>query len=292
MSISEANPIRRAAKRSGPYAPVRVEAKTLRIDMRRKLILDEVRESPRATIGALMQKFGVSSATIRRDLRDLKYLGALQRARGGALHVSLPASGNAIAVPGPDEPARYGDRGLAADGARMAIARAALSYVFDGMSMIIDNAPIPLIMASLLQDRNYSVLAGSISVMRQLLERQNIRVTLPGGELFRAQDLIISPCGDGIVQGFAASRMFMGCQAVTQDGIMENDILGVQVKRALMSRADEVIVLGESALINAPASLAVCKLSNIKRLITDEHITPCAVSWLTDQGVDLQIVEV
>ena len=132
----------------------------------------------------------------------------------------------------------------------------------------------------------------SIPILQCLLDRSKVRVTLPGGELFREQRIVLNPYEDGILQHFAAARMFIGCQALTTNGLMQTDTLLVQSERRLMERTNEVIVLADSSKINAPASLSVCPLSQIDVVITDEKIDPQALRWLQAHDIDVKIASI
>jgi DeoR/GlpR family transcriptional regulator of sugar metabolism len=54
---------------------------------RRRAILAELRQTQAVSAEDLAQRFGVSSETIRRDLRGLRDRGLLERVYGGALSV-------------------------------------------------------------------------------------------------------------------------------------------------------------------------------------------------------------
>src|SRR5688500_5532849 len=58
---------------------------------RQQAIVRFVREQQHASVEQLSAHFGVSEATIRRDLDKLHELGALQRAHGGAVAVERAA---------------------------------------------------------------------------------------------------------------------------------------------------------------------------------------------------------
>ena len=55
---------------------------------RKKMIVDIVNRNTKATVNELCEKFAVSSATIRNDLRELAEFGLLERTHGGALQKS------------------------------------------------------------------------------------------------------------------------------------------------------------------------------------------------------------
>ena len=56
---------------------------------RRWAIVDEVQRNYRVSVAELSQRFGVSKATVRRDLSSLEQMGLLQRVHGGAQALSL-----------------------------------------------------------------------------------------------------------------------------------------------------------------------------------------------------------
>ena len=141
----------------------------------------------------------------------------------------------------------------------------------------------------MMADDAYHVLTTSVPILQCLFERPRIKVTVPGGELIRDQGIILNPYEDGILQHFAARRMFIGCQALTRNGLMQTDTLLVQSERRLIERAAEVIVLADSSKIDAPASLSVCPLKDIDIVITDDKIDPNAVRWLNAHDIEVKI---
>jgi len=260
-----------------------------------KLIIDELSSERVTSVDELTERLGVSPATIRRDLNELHELGHLLRVRGGAMRIEgklYGSRGDDRRSDGLKGQAPFLDSVITNAAAKRAIARLALDYVTPGLSMIIDGGTTTFMMASLMADEPYHVLTTSIPILQCLLERTKVKVTLPGGELFREQRIVLNPYEDGILQHFAAARMFIGCQALTTNGLMQTDTLLVQSERRLMERANEIIVLADSSKINAPASLSVCPLSQIDVVITDEHIDPAALRWLNAHDIEVKIASV
>jgi len=261
-----------------------------------KLIIEELNPKQVTSVEELTERFRVSPATIRRDLNELHELGHLLRVRGGAMRIDIkPYSGKLDGVERrPDSlkgQSAFPDSVVTNAAAKHAIARTALEYLSPGLSLIIDGGTTTYMMASLMPNEGYHVLTTSIPILQCLLDRSRVKVTLPGGDLFRDQRIILNPYDDGILQHFAAARMFIGAQALTKNGLMQTDTLLVQSERRLMERASEVIVLADSSKINAPASLSVCPLSEIDVLITDENIEAMAVDWLSAQDIKVHIAK-
>jgi DeoR family ulaG and ulaABCDEF operon transcriptional repressor len=268
------------------------QRKTMHLQDRWKLIIGELNTERVTSVDELTERLGVSPATIRRDLNELHELGHLLRVRGGAMRIEGKHYGSGR-VESRNESLRgqsaFADSAINNAAAKRAIARLALDYVTPGLAMIIDGGTTTFTMASLLRDEPYHVLTTSIPILQCLLERSHIKVTLPGGELFREQRIILNPYEDGILQHFAAARMFIGCQALTRNGLMQTDTLLVQSERRLIERANEVVLLADSSKINAPASLSVCPLSAIDVLITDDGIDPAALQWLQAEDIEVRI---
>ncbi|HTM82556.1 DeoR/GlpR family DNA-binding transcription regulator [Asticcacaulis sp.] len=260
-----------------------------------KRIIDELNSERVTSVEELTERLGVSPATIRRDLNELHELGHLLRVRGGATRadstIQNPRAGDDRRS-GLTGQSAFADSVITNAAAKRAIARLALSYITPGLSMIIDGGTTTFMMASMMADEPYHVLTTSVPILQCLFERPRIKVTVPGGELFRDQSIILNPYDDGILQHFAAQRMFIGCQALTRNGLLQTDTLLVQSERRLMERASEVIVLADSSKIDAPASLSVCPLKDIDVLITDENIDPSAVRWLNAHDIEVRIAKI
>lgn len=256
-----------------------------------KRIIDELNTDRVTSVDELTERLGVSPATIRRDLNELHELGHLLRVRGGAMRAEGAVYGarSEERRSGLQSQPAFADSVITNAAAKRAIARLALDYVTPGLSMIIDGGTTTYMMASMMADDAYHVLTTSVPILQCLLERPRVKVTVPGGELFREQSIILNPYEDGILQHFAARRMFIGCQALTRNGLMQTDTLLVQSERRLIERAAEVIVLADSSKIDAPASLSVCPLKDIDIVITDDKIDPNAVRWLNAHDIAVKI---
>lgn len=262
-----------------------------------KLIIDELNHDRVTSVDELTERLGVSPATIRRDLNELHELGHLLRVRGGAMriegkHFSGKPAADDRRTQGLQGQSSFLDSSIVNAAAKHAIARTALDYLKPGASMIIDGGTTTFTMASLMANESYHVLTTSIPILQRLLDRSKVRVTLPGGELFREQRIILNPYEDGMLQNFSAARIFIGCQALTKNGLMQSDTLLVQSERRLIERADQVIVLADSSKIDAPASLSVCPLSMIDVVITDDGISQAAKGWLEAAGITVRIATI
>ena len=74
---------------------------------------------------------------------------------------------------------------------------------------------------------------------------------LPGGTIYREQNIILSPFDNDVTRNFYARRMFMGAQGLGPLGLMEADPLLIQAEQKLIDQADELVVLVDSSKFRA-----------------------------------------
>lgn len=255
---------------------------------RRRAIAALLRPSRITTIEELASHLAVSRTTIHRDLMELHNSGHLIRVKGGAVPCRL-----AQAAP---DPVRLPPKNLAA---RRAIAQAALRFVEPHGSLILAGGATVALMAEQMGDRPCQVRTASTLVLLNLLDKPQVRVRLAGGEVFRDQQVMLTPYETDGRTGrphpaadepptstrFDARTLFLGCQALSRKGVMQTDPLRVQSDRGLVAQAETVILLAESAKIDRSGVLAVCPLRDIDVVITDDQVSDQAVAWLSTESI-------
>lgn len=250
---------------------------------RQRIILAEVEEKPIATLGYLIKLLGVSEATVRRDINELHQQGKLKKVRGGAeaLHPSV----NTSLVGRP-----YSVNQTINAKAKRAIAKAAVDLLDDGMSITISGGTTTYCMAEFMRLRKLQVLTNSFVIAEQLLKRSKCMVTLPGGNVYREQNIILSPFPNDVSSQFYASMLFIGAQGVGPQGVMEADPQIVQAVMKLMGQADRRVLLVDSSKFENRSNLIVCPLSQVDVVITDDGIDPKTRQMIEDAGCQLMIV--
>src|SRR6516164_11462439 len=151
-------------------------------DPRRQQMLNLLEETGTLNVGELADRFGVSVVTIRKDLDELGAEGLLERTFGGAVFSHRSRFNRSFL-----------QRGLEHRQEKRAIATAALEYIQDGDTIILDAGTTTLCLAQVLKEqiKNIFVITCSVPVS---LERRGrgygfLRV---GG---RCTDMSLSVCG-------------------------------------------------------------------------------------------------
>jgi DeoR family ulaG and ulaABCDEF operon transcriptional repressor len=237
-----------------------------------------------------------SSATLRRDVEQLHEAGALRKIRGGVApitpvidHPPAPAYGAPAAHP--SQSYLFGDKLVQNVAAKDAIARAALGLVAANDSLILFGGTTVARFAELLPQTGMTVLTDSLPVANHLSLFTRNRVFVTGGEVFAARQIVLSPFDEGQLFHFAASTFFLGCHAVSQAGIMEDDPLPLRAARALARQALRIVVLADSSKFLETRSLVVFPLKEVDIFVTDDGITDAARAMLEAEGVQVIVAE-
>jgi DeoR family ulaG and ulaABCDEF operon transcriptional repressor len=235
---------------------------------RDRAILTLLEEQGFVSFRELSRRVSASPATLRRDLERLQGDGRLVRVRGGV----QPAGGvdhmtglHLQGVPFHENINRN-------RAAKEAIGKAAAELCRPGEAIIIDGGSTTLHMCPHLEPLKLQVMTNSLHIVSALLQQPGTGVSIPGGVVFREQNIVLDPFEDVKARIFHASRMFVGAAAVTRHGLMQTDIILVQAERKLLSQAEELVVLVDSSKFGASAGHMLCELSRVHTVITDSGV--------------------
>jgi DeoR family transcriptional regulator, ulaG and ulaABCDEF operon transcriptional repressor len=252
---------------------------------RHNLILKLIEERSIVSVGDLLDLLGASEATIRRDINTLAERGEIKRIRGGAEAVRPRHKAHLVGMP------FAMSQGLNVPQKR-AIARAAAQLISPGESIIINGGTTTFAMVEFLAFHDLDILTNSFPIAAQLLATSRNRITVPGGTIFREQNIILSPFDNDVIENFWGNRLFTGCYGVNRFGIMEADPLIVQAQRKLWERSDHVVVMADSSKLRRKSSMIVAALKDIATLITDSEASPEELDVFRTAGIDIIVAKV
>lgn len=255
---------------------------------RENLILQLLRERGFIGFQELDARMDASPATLRRDLDRLAGAGRIERVRGGARLAGAAAKAEAAeearltGVPFHDNIGRHRPE-------KEAIGRAAAKLCQPGEAVIIDGGSTTLQMCAHLENLGLQVLTNSLHIVSALLPQSNTQISIPGGALFREQNIVLSAFEEDGTSRYHASKMFLGAAAVGRHGVMQSDVLLIQAERRLLGRADELILLVDSSKFAASAPHVLCALAEISTVVTDHRVTDAAAQDVERAGVTLVV---
>lgn len=252
---------------------------------RRKRLLKLLAEHGAATVQQLVEWLNASPATVRRDICWLASRNLLTRTRGGAENL-LP---KVRQFPLTSETFQHNIQCFATR--KRAIARHAAGLCSDGETIIINGGTTTFMMAEFLTGSHLKILTNSFLMAQQLLVSSENEIIVPGGRVYREQNVILSPFDNDITQHHYASKMFMSVYGLSLLGLMEADPLLIQAEKRLISQAEELVVLADSSKFARKAGLILCGLDRVSTVITDTDASDKAVQLLEQYGVKVVTVE-
>jgi len=230
---------------------------------RHNLILKLVEERSIVSVADLLDLLGASEATIRRDINTLAERGEIKRIRGGAEAVRPRHQPHLVGMPF----ALSQDLNVPQ---KRAIARAAAELIEPGESIIINGGTTTFALVEFLTESDLDILTNSFPIAAKLLATSRNRITLPGGTIFREQNIVLSPFENDAVASFWGNKLFTGCYGLNRFGIMEADPLIVQAQTRLLKRTEHIVVLADSSKLRRKSAMIVAGLDRISTIITDD----------------------
>ena len=225
---------------------------------RKQAILAALQRDGQVVAKAMSETFGVSEDTVRRDLRELAAEGLLQRVHGGALPAS-PAM------------ADFGHRQHIGPEAKSAIAHRAAQMVLPGQVVFIDGGTTCVQLAcSLPQALRATVVTHSPSIAVELVDHAGIEVVLIGGRLFKHSVVAVGAAAMEAIARVRVDLYFMGVTGVHPTaGLSTGDFEEASVKRALIERAAEVVVLASAEKLHAASPYVIAPVQAAQTLVVE-----------------------
>jgi DeoR family ulaG and ulaABCDEF operon transcriptional repressor len=253
---------------------------------RQQLILDLLSKEHFASVHTFCDKLNASEATIRRDLIKMSKQGVLKKIRGGAEVIQKKDTKSHI----PQITSSFflvdKEKNLEK---KQLIAKKAVDLCADNESIIINGGSSTYMMSQFLMDRQLNILTNSLVLAQSLLETSNNQITLPGGEIYRSQGIILSAFDNDTIPNYHCSKMFMGTPGINEMGVMESDTLLVRAEHKLKKQAEKLIILADSSKLGATSKFVFTSLSEVDILITDSAADPELIKTFKDQGIEVII---
>ena len=249
------------------------------VDERRHLIAEAVLAHGARTVPELSEEFGVSQVTIRSDLEALERQGMLTRNRGGAV-------ANRVARFTP----AFQEQSSVHRDAKTAIAERAAALLDDGDWVVLDSGSTTLCVADRLAGRHLTVAVNSVYSMNKLVDMPTIESILIGGSLYRPALSHVGHLAESFVEGMHFDKLLLGVNGVSERGVSVNNPAEAGVKRAMLDRADRVIVLADASKIGIDSLVRLAELDGIHVLVTDKQASDEQIERLQKAHRGLEVI--
>jgi DeoR/GlpR family transcriptional regulator of sugar metabolism len=253
----------------------------LKIDTRRKKILEVLRRDGQVRVAQLSEALGATVVTIRSDLDALEQDGYLERTQGGAIQTMK----NYYNL----EFQRRKQEHLAN---KKAIAAMAASLVRDGDTLFINSGTTTYFTAvELKQRKNLNVVTNSISVAVELGGLPSFRVILLGGDINAQYSFTYGEDVKEQISRYRANWAILSVDGVNPGtGITTYHAEESVIDRIMIERAQTAAIVADSSKLGRESFSLISALSRGTVLITDREADTALTKRIQDEGVDVRLV--
>ncbi len=243
---------------------------------RQNVILHEINLHNKVLTTYLVDRLGVSEDTIRRDLNDLADLGRIIKVHGGAVSKSFHNS--------------FSPTDVYARSEKRIIAQKAAQLIQNGMFVLTTGGTTILEMARALPPNLHATFfTGSLPVAYEYSQHPHIDVVLIGDRLLKSSKITVGGAAIEQIRQVKADLCFLGTNAIDlRDGLTDNDLEVVQIKKAMIESSSRVVSLAISEKINTSQRIKVCNINSIDTIITE--LTPDHELLKPYQAAGLEII--
>lgn len=246
---------------------------------RHRRLLDLLNEYGGVRTAEAARALGVTEETVRRDFEKLEAEGALLRSHGGA--VKLEALRREF-------PATERAEQHAAEKTR--IARAAVTRIKPGQTILFDASTTALQVAKLLPDQPLTVLTNALQTALALAEKPSIHVTLLGGTLMSSSQSCTGWSAEQMLDLFRIDTAYISCRGLDAErGPSEATEEQARLKRRIVDRAEEVCLLADSSKTGVSSSFYFAKTADLDLWITNRTPSLPFKTALAAQGVRIEV---
>ncbi len=231
---------------------------------RHQKILKLLAGKENVSVSELSSLLDVSEVTIRTDLNSLAKLGKVDRLHGGAHLVEERVR----------QEYSFQTRKNLNSQIKHKIGELASRYVNSSDSVLFDSSTTVLALAHAIRKqeelKDVTVIPTGIWTAIELMGCNNINVLLPGGYLRHSSGSITGLSTNDFFNGLIIQKAFLGAWGISsENGLTDTNLLEIELKRFIVSRAKEVIILVDGNKFNQTGLSAYADINQISKVITD-----------------------
>lgn len=251
----------------------------LKIDARRKNILELLRRDGQVRVSQLSDKLGMTPATIRSDLDALELDGYLERTQGGAIQTIK----NYYNLDFQRRKQEHMDK-------KRAIAAAAADMVHDGNTLFLNSGTTTYFTAVELKKRkNLNIVTNSISVAIELGDIPTFRILLLGGEINAQYSFTYGDTAKEQLSRFRADYAILSIDGVCpRTGLTTYHAEESIIDQIMMEQAKQTLIVADSTKLGHESFSHVSGLNSSVCLITDKYADHMLAEGIAQDGIQIQ----
>ncbi|MDR1107348.1 MAG: DeoR/GlpR family DNA-binding transcription regulator [Treponema sp.] len=238
-------------------------------------ILETLTRNQKMEVTTLAEILEVSQVTVRKDLDQLEERGLIRREHGYAC------------LDGTDD---IGKRMAFHYDIKKRIARAAVTMVEDGETVMIESGSCCALLAEELADRkkDVTIVTNSVFIANHVRFASTVKVILLGGYYQGESQVLVGPMTRKSAEIFFSDKFFIGADGFMEHfGFTGNNHQRTQTVQDLAEQARQIIVLTESEKFLHKGVVGLVRSENIDTVYTDEGIPLEIETLLREKNVNI-----
>lgn len=246
---------------------------------RQKQVLDYINKNGSAQIKELAEVFGVSEATIRRDLDDMDAAGHIQRTHGGALMNQQSTSFERI----------HSEKMKLMLNQKRRIAKMASGLVEDGDTILLDSGSTSFFVAQNLSDyKNLTVITYDLYIANSVMLHSSSILAVTGGVRRSGYNVLVGSDVEEYIRKTSVNKVFLGADAIDISfGVSNANLMEASIKRLMLEVGKKVILVADHSKLGRTALAKVCDLDQLDTMIIDNDISENMLTELNNVDAEL-----
>ncbi|MFA7125909.1 MAG: DeoR/GlpR family DNA-binding transcription regulator [Sphaerochaetaceae bacterium] len=248
------------------------------LSQREEKIIQLLQNTSDLSVTELGKILGVSTVTIRTDLRALASKGMVLRTRGSAIPAYHPL---------------LLEKQASNMAAKEAIAKVAATLVSDGDRIMITNGTTSALVAKyLLGKRDIQVVTNSTLLIPYARVNPNMSMTMVGGEFRPSAEALVGPTAVKQLQEYHVAIAFTGTDGFSiEHGLTTHLMENAEIVRKMCAQAVKKVLVADSSKFGKQGFVKIFPVSEIDVLITDSELPDDAAVRLREMGIEVIIAE-
>lgn len=248
-------------------------------NQRHQAILDLLQQQGQMTVSAIIDHFGISPATARRDITKLDELGRLRKVRNGAEAIHAPKT--MWSPLDNHSPQNMNEK--------MRIAKAAANLCQPGESIVINCGSTAFLLGQEICHKPIQVITNYLPLANYLIEHDHESVVIMGGQYNKSQSITLAP-QENDASLYAGQWMFTSGKGLTAEGLYKTEMLTAMAEQKMLNFVGKLVVLVDSSKVGQRAGMLFSRVDQIDMVITGRNAEASIVRQLEALGVKVMLV--
>ncbi|MGV6989094.1 HTH-type transcriptional regulator UlaR [Testudinibacter sp. P80/BLE/0925] len=247
---------------------------------RQNALLELLQQQGSITVTEIVNTFGISPATARRDITKLDTQGKLKKVRNGAYPCEENKNNNwsPLTI---YETANYDEKAR--------IAKQAAKICKNGDSIVINCGSTAFMLGQEICGKSVQVITNYFPLLNYLIEQQHENLVVLGGQYYKERNLFLTTDQKADTY-YAGHYMFTSGSGLSEEGLFKVDLLSAMVEQKMLNHVNKVVALVDSSKVGQRIGTLFSPAENLDIVITGKDADPAIISALRNKGVEVILV--